>query len=206
VNPGKPAQKIPAALLPAQPPKPKDEIKDPTPTQVRHWLWKKENWERCRAEFWAVGRNPSREYQWPAKQWKAMMKIITPEERIEIRGMMDEGQNYRVIATTLDLPWFVVFMGFKKKKIRVSFKHLRNGREKLSDADRMKRLSRSLITEMEERVAKDIDRKELSSQELVGMNKMLMATVRDIEMGERGTEDGVGLTVVTKMPKKEYEN
>jgi len=58
---------------------------------------------------------------------------------------------------------------------------------------------------MEERVAKDSDRKELSSQELVSMNKMLMATVRDIEMGERGTEDGVGLTVVTQMPKKEYE-
>jgi len=193
---------IPRGIVPRRAPLPDEILENQSPTAEYHQKWKRENWERCPKKFWIF--KPTSRYQFKAVHWKAMMKMISTEDRLEIRAMMEMGKNHRQIAETLDLPYDVISKGFKPKKIRVAFAHLRSDRHKLSDIERMKRLSTALITEMEERVGKDVHRHEMSSQELVSMNKMLQQTVRDAEMGESGAGEGLGLTVVTKMPEKKY--
>jgi len=61
-----------------------------------------------------------------------------------------------------------------------------------------------LITEMEERVATNKTRDEMSNSELVNMNKMIVQTVTNLEMGTTGESEGVEFTVITHMPEKEY--
>jgi len=85
------------------------------------------------------------------------------------------------------------------------FSKLTTGRGELTEAQRLKRLSRALITEMEERVATNKTRDEMSNSELVNMNKMIVQTITNLETGTAGDVSGIPFNVITNMPKKKYD-
>jgi len=185
--------------LPKEAPIPPEEIN----LDSYHIRWKKKNWESCRPEFWVIG-TPSKTYTFPVKQWEKMARMITREENDEVRERVALGQRFRQIAVEMKLPFYMLQIHYAPKKIQPSvFERIKAHAGDYNDTDRMRRLGHALIIEMETRVGTKKQREEMSSQELVSMNKMLQSTVRDTEMG-KGDSDGASLTVVTQMPKKEY--
>ena len=135
-----------------------------------------------------------------------MAAISGDEFQIALEAIK-QGHSKTQAANMARMPYDLFVHMLKKHEKRIQrdvFSKLTTGREELSEIERMKRLSKALITEMEERVTKDKSRHEMSNAELVSMNKMLAATVTALEMGTTGESDGVEFTVITHMPEKDY--
>ena len=162
------------------------------------------NWENCQEKYRAW--QPNDRYRFTAPQMKEMGEIAQDDFATALRVYEQEKSKTRA-ATEVQMPYylFVHMLEKHEKKIqRDVFSKLRTGRDKLTDIERMKRLSHALIAEMEERVFKDKSRHEITNSELVSMNKMLAATVTNLEMGTTGESEGVEFTVITHMPEKDY--
>ncbi len=144
------------------------------------------------------------------------MGEIAQEDFTAARRVYKEAESKTRAANEAQMPYYLFDYMLKKhekeqereheKRIqRDVFSKLTTGRGELTEAQRLKRLSRALITEMEERVATNKTRDQMSNSELVNMNKMIVQTVTNLEMGTTGEAEGLAFNVITHMPKKDYE-
>ncbi len=170
------------------------------------------NWENCQEKYKAW--QPNDRYRFTASQMKEMGKIAQ-EDFSAALWVHKEAESKTRAANEAQMPYYLFDYMLKKHEkeqereheIRIQrnlFSKLTTGRGELTEAQRLKRLSRALITEMEERVATNKTRDEMSNSELVNMNKMIVQTVTNLEMGTTGESEGVGFTVITHMPEKDY--
>lgn len=170
------------------------------------------NWENCQEKYKAW--QPNDRYRFTASQMNEMGKIAQ-EDFSAALWVYKEAESKTRAANEAQMPYYLFVHLLKKHEkeqeqeheIRIQrnvFSKLTTGRGELTEAQRLKRLSRALITEMEERVATNKTRDEMSNSELVNMNKMIVATVTALEMGTTGESDGVEFTVITHMPEKDY--
>lgn len=172
------------------------------------------NWENCQEKYKAWQQDSR--YRFTVQQMKEMGEIAQ-EDFATALWVYREGESKTRAANEAQMPYYLFDYMLKKhekeqerehEKIiqRDVFSKLTTGRGELTEIERMKRLRLALITEMEERVATDKHRHDITNSELVSMNKMLAATETSLEMGTTGGEDdGVEFTVITHMPEKDYD-
>jgi len=170
------------------------------------------NWENCQEKYRAW--QPNDRHRFEVKEKDQMAAISGDEFQIALEAIK-QGHSKTQAANMARMPYDLFVHMLKKHEkeqereheIRIQrnvFSKLTTGRGELTEAQRLKRLSRALITEMEERVATNKTRDEMSNSELVNMNKMIVQTVTNLEMGTTGESEGVGFTVITHMPEKDY--
>ena len=129
-----------------------------------------------------------------------MVGIIGIGERNEIADLHGQGEKKKDLANQFRVPYNTLIW-FLKEQEKDEFKQLRTRRSELTVPERMDRIVKAMVTELEDRMFSQTTRNGLETTDLVKMVKTASSVQKDMEESDMDT--GTTMTIVSHMPKKD---